>query len=123
MMDAIYQKFINSIICKNSALQETHQESLEYWHPDEPPITTLFAALGDRIASDFEVTDQEVRNQMFSLIESAMGSDNQKLVTAVATGLIEGMISKIISQEGNLQQLIQQLGRLSRKHAEAWISE
>ena len=122
-MDAVYQDFINTLVHQSLWLRAAYGETLEYWHPNEPPITTLFAALGDRIADNFDITEPVVNSRIFALIESAMESGDQRLITAVATGLIEAMISRMAAKEGNLQRLIQGLGVLSRKHAEAWIGE
>lgn len=122
-MDTVYQDFVNGLVHQTLGLKTAYKEVLEYWHPDEPPVTTLFAALGDRIADDFDITEPSVNSQIFALIESAMNSSDQRLVTAVATGLIEAMISRVVAKEECLQRLMQGLGVLSRKHAEAWMGE
>lgn len=122
-MDTVSKDFVNALIHLTSGLQTAHDETLEYWHPDEPPVTTLFAALGDRIADEFKIMDQDMNSRIFALIESAMASGDQELVTAVATGLIEAMISRVAANEESLQQLTQALGLLSRKHAKVWLGK
>ena len=120
-MEPVYQNFVDLLAHQTIGLQAAHEETLEYWTPEEPPVTTLFAALGDRIADDFESTEPDVNSRIFALIESAMASGDQKLITAVATGLIEAMISRAAAKEGSLRRLTRELGVLSRKHAEAWM--
>lgn len=122
-MDVIYQNFINALINQSVALRSAYEKILEYWRPDEPPITTLFAALGDRIAENFEITEPDVNKRIFELIESGMASGDQRLITAVATGLIEALISMMASKEKDLTKLMQALGGLSRKHAKAWMGQ
>ena len=122
LMEPIYQSFVNLLVHQTLGLQAAYEEAFEYWRPDEPPVTTLFAALGDRIADDFESTELDVNSRIFALIESAMASGDQKLITAVATGLIEAMISRVTAKEGSSRRLTQELGALSRKHAEAWMA-
>ncbi len=121
-MEPVYQDFVNLLVHQTLGLQAAYEETLEYWRPDEPPITTLFAALGDRIADDFESTEPDVNSRIFALIESAMASGDQKLITAVATGLIEAMISRVTAKQRSSRRLTQELGVLSRKHAEAWMA-
>ncbi len=121
-MEPVYQGFVDTLVHQTSGLRTAYKDVLEYWSPDNPPVTTLFAALGDRIADDFESTDSDVNSRIFALIESAMASSDQKLVTAVATGLIEAMISRLAAREESLRRLTQELGALSRNHAEAWLA-
>lgn len=122
-METVYQGFVNELVRQTLGLRAAHEEALEYWRPDEPPVTTLFAALGDRIADDFGSTESDVNSRIFALIESAMASGDQKLIIAVATGLIEAMITRAAAKEGSPQRLTQELGALSRMHAEAWMGE
>lgn len=114
--------FINLLVITSSRLQASYQEVLDDWQPEEPPVTTLFAALGDRIAEDFSSVDIDVNRRIFSLIEKAMESDNQELVSAVATGLIEALATQIARQENLWERVSPFLGPRSRLHAEAWLA-
>lgn len=122
-MESVYQDFVDTLVHQTLGLRAAYKEVHEYWCPDNPPVIALFEALGDRIADDFETTNSDVNSRIFALIESAMASGDQRLTTAVATGLIEAMISRLSAKEGTLRQLTQELGVLSRKHAEAWLGE
>ena len=97
------------------------QKVLDEWRPEEPPVTTLFAAIGDRIAEDFESAGIVSNRQVFSLIESAMESGDQLLVTAVATGLIEALVTRAVQSKGLWEQMAPLLGPRSLHHAEAWL--
>ncbi len=122
-MESVYQDFVDTLVHQTLGLRAAYKEVYEYWSPDNPPVIALFEALGDRIADDFESTDSDVNSRIFALIESAMASSDQKLVTAVATGLIEAMISRLAAKEESLRRLTQELGALSRNHAEEWLGE
>lgn len=120
-MDEKCEKFVESLIKCSEGLRGVYNETLSYWNPDAPPITVLFGALGDQIAESFDETKPEVNQFIFNLIESAMGSGDSNLMTAVATGLIEAMIATSTRKEGLWQRVSPMLGKLSRNHAEAWI--
>ncbi|HXH46479.1 MAG TPA: hypothetical protein VNK51_21910 [Bradyrhizobium sp.] len=85
------EDFVSLLIAASGGVQAAYQEALDEWRPEEPPVTILFAALGDRIAEDFGRAGVDANRRIFSLIEQAMESGDQGLVTAVATGLIEAL--------------------------------
>lgn len=114
--------FIDLLVITSGRLQAAYQEILDEWQPEEPPVTTLFAALGDRIAEDFFSIDIGANRRIFSLIEQAMESSNQELVTAVATGLIEALVARTVRNEGLWEQVTPLLGPRSLLHAEAWLA-
>ncbi len=72
--------FVGLLAEISDAVQAAYQEVLDEWHPEEPPVTTLLAALGDRIAEDFDYAGAHT-----------MESGDSDLVTAVATGLIRSL--------------------------------
>lgn len=115
------QEFITTLVNQSEELKAAYIETIKYWEPDEPPITTLFAALGRRIVEEFDKIDSVTNQRTFQLVESAMASGDCNLETAVATGLIEAVVGKAYLKEGMWQQISPMLGELSRSHAEAWI--
>jgi hypothetical protein len=121
-MDTIFCEFIDALVEQSPTLRSAYQETVDYWQPDEPPVTTLFAALGTRIAKAFDNIGPEINRKTFRLIEAAMTSGDDRLVTAMATGLIEGMIGATERQEGLWPRIAPMLGERSRRHAEAWLS-
>lgn len=116
------EDFIGLLTATSGGVQAAYQEVLDEWQPDEPPITTLFAALGNRIAEDFASTDVDTNRRTFSLIEQAMESGDKGLVTAVATGLIEALVTRAAQSEGLWEKMALLLGPRSRNHAEVWLS-
>lgn len=116
------EDFVALLAITSAGIQSAYQEVLEDWEPEEPPVTTLFAALGDRIAEDYVSTDIETNRCIFSLIEQAMESSDQYLVTAVATGLIEALVTSAFRSEGLWNQIAPLLGPRTLRHAESWIA-
>lgn len=116
------EEFVFLLIAASNAAKSAHNEVVDEWRPERPPVTTLFASLGDRIAGDFVNAGGDVNRRVFSLIEQAMDSDDQKLVTAVATGLIEALVNRASRSEGLWIEMASLMGPRSRHHAEAWLA-
>lgn len=91
-MNEICFEFIKKIVSINIILKNAEDEVIVDWQPDDPPPTTLFAALGNSIY-EFEqsLSDNELKD-IFDLIESVMGESNDSLLDVyVATGMLESM--------------------------------
>lgn len=117
-----FEEFVGLLSAASHGVEQVCQEVLADWRPEKPPVTTLFAALGDRIADDFRVAGFDTNRRIFSLIEHAMESSDQGLVAAVATGLIEALVSRAARSEGLWEEMAPLLGPRSRHHAEAWLA-
>jgi len=116
------QKFVDQIVALSEGMQISNRETVDYFAPNEPPVTTLFGALGERIAEDFDSASMVVNQQVFRLIEDAMTSGDSHLVTAVATGLIEAIATETARNEGLWQRISPMLGERSLHHAKAWLA-
>ena len=116
------EDFVSLLAAASGGVQAAYQEVLDEWQPEAPPVTTLFAALGDRIAEDFGSAGVDANRRLFSLIEQAMESPDQGLVTAVATGLIEALVTRAVQSAGLWNEMAPLLGPRSRHHAEAWLA-
>ncbi len=116
------EDFVGLLATASGGVQTAYQKVIAEWQPEEPPVTTLFAALGERIAEDFSSAGVDTNRRMFSLIEQAMGSSDQRLVTAVATGLIEALVTRAVRSEGLWDKIGPLLGPRSRHHAAAWLA-
>lgn len=116
------QEFVSQIVGLSEGMKISIRETVEYFAPNDPPVTALFEALGDRIAEDFDSTSVDVNQQVFRLIEDAMGSGDSHLVTAVATGLIEAIVTQTARNEGLWSRISPMLGERSLHHAKAWLA-
>jgi len=122
MMKIILQEFVESLIEQSIELRAVYQESVEYWAPDVPPITIILGELGRQIVDGLNDVEPEVNRRIFQLIEAAMKSADGDLQTAVASGLIEAIVTRTDQDEHVWEIVSSMLGELSRKHAESWKS-
>jgi hypothetical protein len=116
------EDFVGLLIAASVGVKTAYQEVLDEWQPEKPPVTILFGALGYRIAEDFGTAGVDANSRIFSLVEEAMESGDQVLVTAVATGLIEALVTRAVRSEGLWDQMAPLLGSRSRHHADAWLA-
>jgi hypothetical protein len=116
------QNFIRSLDAAFPSTKKIESDMASEWAPEEPPVTTLFAAVGYEIAESFDSNDEAVNRSLFALIEKSMDSADPMLGVAVATGLIEGMATRAAQVDGLWARITPQLGPKSLSHANAWLS-
>ncbi len=119
-MEASCVQFIEKMMKTSDFLQSIVLETLEYWEPDPPPVTILFAAIGKELTRRFDSMGNESRGIAFELIEDAMNANDNALKTAVATGVIEAIVSESSRNDELWSRIELQLGSASKHHAEAW---
>lgn len=113
--------FVMQLIDISPDFSVVYERVVNEWLPEDPPITTLFSALGNKMARDFSKESPENYKKWFSLIENGMSGEDEVLLVAVATGLLESLVTKAV--ELNIWSSINSsLGKQSRNHAEAWLS-
>ncbi len=114
-------EFVDRFVKLSPSLADAYEETIDYWAPETPPLTLLFADLGRKIADNFASEALEPYPEIFDLVEQGMAIDNPELSTAIATGLLEGMISRASQSMGTWHRIRPLLGRLSLSHSDAWI--
>ncbi|RYF31150.1 MAG: hypothetical protein EOO23_03415 [Comamonadaceae bacterium] len=122
MMEADSNQFIEKLMQTSQFLKNIGKTTKEYWEPDLPPVTILFAAFGNELVRRFDVMETESKDIAFRLIEEGMNSQNIVLKTAVATGMIEALVSKACEDAELWSRIEGQLGSLSKKHAKEWLN-
>lgn len=121
-MSRAEENFVALLLATSLGVQAAYQKVIDEWSPDDPPVTIMFGALGDRIVDEFDTADIETKRQMFTLIETAMESGDIKLITSVGTGLIESMVGRAERSQGLWNRIASLLGPRSLYHAEAWLN-
>lgn len=116
------ENFLVSLLNVSDGIRKAHRAMIEDWHPEDPPITTLYAGLAFQIADDFEGCQSEAKDRIFSLVERAMESGDQDLVEVVATGLLEALVVRAMETEGLWEQIKSYLGPRSLRYVEGWLS-
>ena len=119
-MENICVQFIDEIANKFDVLQKSIDEMNEYWEPDQPPVTIMFAAIGKELVRQFDNLQNEKKLAVFQFIEDGINSYDIKLKTAVATGLIEALVSESTENEDLWLRIEQQLGGTSKHYALSW---
>lgn len=115
-------KFLNDFAGISPAISRARDETIDYWAPDEPPITVAFAEVGHALVEEIDVLDNSALEAAFLMIETAISCENEQLSTAVATGLIEGMVGRA-TQRGNYSKILTMLRPNSWSHAQVWHNE
>ncbi|MGO4570061.1 hypothetical protein AB4Z52_34780 [Rhizobium sp. 2YAF20] len=111
--------FINQLkLLLPEVLQIEERLNREFF-PSQIGINSLCADVGWHIADSF----QSVQNPqaVFDVIESGMLAADNNLKDAIATGLIEALISRTDSSPASWKTIFPYLGPLSAAYAEAWI--
>ncbi|NDP59176.1 MAG: hypothetical protein GZ090_07455 [Oxalobacteraceae bacterium] len=119
-MEIFCVKFIDEITEKFDVFQEATNEINEYWEPDQPPVTIMFAAIGKELVQQFDSIQNEKKLAIFQCIEDGMNSVDIDLKTAVATGIIEALVSESTENEDLWIRIEQQLGLSSKHYALSW---
>lgn len=112
--------FIENIRSISRCADDVYRATCNYWQPDRPPVTTLFAAFGQWIEEEFDNIDVNNRRRIFLLIEQAMTEGDELLATAVATGLIEALTGQIGKDLHKWKKISSHFGPCSLNHARAW---
>jgi hypothetical protein len=121
-MGVLVDSFVREITACSPGLSTAHQAIIDYWAPDNPPTTVALSELGDRIVDDFNLVDRATNEAIFRMIEEALAKGNIELSTAVATGMIEGIVGRAI-RNGLWDEVQPLFGKLSASHAAAWASQ
>ena len=112
--------YIRNLVSDDPPLKEVLDRCLCDWEPEMPPTTILFAKVGNAIGDYLNVCSANQRHKIFTGIEIAMTDPDENLKTAMATGLIESLVTKADKQEGLWAQLEQYFGPISKNHALSW---
>lgn len=119
-MQKIIKDFLTEITSFSNSIKEEVDAVNKYWSPSEPPIIMLFARVGRKLVSIYPELDDNAKKNIFQYIEYGITSDNDDLATAVATGLIEAMVTTTDDYPSLWKQFEKLLGKASKEHALAW---
>jgi hypothetical protein len=120
MMDKYIDEYLNVFIQKSEYIKNEINKSVEYWLPEPPPTILLFSLVGRALVNQLGSLSQSDKSTLFQHIEVGMRSDNDRLATAVATGLIESLVTATDEDEPVWKEIEGYLHVESKKHALAW---
>ena len=115
MCDAIHRMAATSPV-----LAALHQSMKAEWVPDDPPNTLLFSAFGRALCCDIEHLTPSQLKTSWETVEDLAISGSSEVRNAVATGLIEAVLSESSSGRFNVASVIPLLGPATRAYCKAW---
>lgn len=107
-------------LSKNKKMGVVISEFLQEWGTNYP-TTLLFSAFGKAIADNFLRFASDEKMYLFSVIESAMKSNDVHLRTCTATGLLESLYSRSQSL-GSWDEISILLDVASRRYIDEWTT-
>lgn len=116
-------EFVEALSEVSDLIRESKEQEVDYWSPDSVPPTVLFSSFGKAVARRFQQLDSRVKSRMFQLIEAGMTSVNPELVSVVASGFIEALVSESAKVDGLWEEIKGFLGASSLQHAKAWLGD
>lgn len=81
------EEFFERVLREIPELRNFYQDELNYWAPEKPPLTLLMSNFARELLT-LDI-DNELLIKILNLIELAIGSGNDNLSNAVATGFLE----------------------------------
>lgn len=113
-------RFADQMLSESAFLRDNCRDLEEYRDPEEPLPISLLGHFGGEIAKQYDTIGHEEWRRLSDLIEQGLTSGDSDVGTAVATGLIEGLIHRAEAIEGAWPKIELGLGPLARSYADAY---
>ena len=113
-------QFADNMLSRSAFLRDNCQDLEEYSDPECLLPVSLLGYFGGQIAKQYDALAPEEWALLSALIEQGMASEDDDVSTAVATGLIEGLIHSAEAVEGLWPKIEVSLGSLARSYADAY---
>lgn len=121
-MTAEIKEYLYVLECFSDEIKSEVSSVMRSWYPDEVPLTYLLGHVGGAVADVFPNLVEDDRRRLFNHIEQGMLSDDESFSTAIATGLIEGLIGRASRTDKLWEQIEPYLGDESRNYMMAWMN-
>jgi hypothetical protein len=113
-------QFAEEMLAKSAFLQEHCHDLEQHRDPGEETPIGMMGDFGLEIASGYETMTPAERTLILGLIEQGLLSHDEDVSTAVATGLIEGLIHRAEVIDGRWEKIEPDLGPEARAYADAY---
>ena len=110
---------VSLLIGTSGRLEQTYRTLCEEWLPDSPPTTLVFASLGRSICRGIECDSDEKNAQLWSTVEKAMDKGDEAVKNALATGLLEAVLSAA-SGGLSITSITRHFGPTTMAYCRAW---
>lgn len=119
-MDNYIDDYLSFFTQASEYMKNEVNRCVEYWLPNPPPTILLFSLVGKALVNQLASLSYSEKSALFQHIETGMRSDNHELATAVATGLVESLVTASDENESVWKEIEAYLHVESKKHALAW---
>ncbi|MBK9579204.1 MAG: hypothetical protein IPO40_19210 [Fibrobacteres bacterium] len=96
------------------------QESAN-WAPDEISDFLLVSSFGGALGFEIDSFDDLEKARLFALIEAGVCSEDESTSTAIATGLLEAMVSRSFQFPEKWEMVKSLMGPESIRYVTAWL--
>ena len=119
---ANYDCAIQKLLAVGDFLRGDYDALIEDWSPDTPPITIAFSIFGRSIASACNQLSEERHQRIWSCVEGLMNEDSELVKNAVATGLLEAILSEASAGRLDVRSFATCLGPETVAYCKSWDS-
>ncbi|MDQ9129177.1 hypothetical protein RDT67_22420 [Serratia fonticola] len=120
MMDNYIDDYLSFFTQASEYIKNEVNRCVEYWLPEPPSTILLFSLVGKALVNQLASLNHSEKSALFQHIETGMRSDNDELATAVATGLVESLVTASDENKSVWKEIEAYLHVESKKHALAW---
>ncbi len=114
--------FAESMLASSAFLRDNCRDLQEFEDPEQPLAIPLLGYLGGEIAKNFDAISSNEWATLSAMIEQGLASNDEDIGTAVATGLIEGMVHRAEAIDNLWPRIEASLGSKARSYADAYRS-
>lgn len=120
MSKSSMMQFAENMLSSSAFLRKHCHDIYDFTDPEYPLPTALLGSFGREIANNYDIITSCEWISLSRMIEDGLASDDDEVGTAVATGLIEGMIHRAEAIEDLWPRIEANLGPRARSYAEAY---
>ncbi|UAY94274.1 hypothetical protein KSL88_09950 [Pectobacterium polaris] len=113
-------EYLSMFTQRSEYIKNEVSNSIKYWFPDDPPTVLLFSLVGKALVNQLALLRESDKLIFFQHIEMGITSENTDLATAVATGLVEALVTASDEDESVWEKIENYLHSESKNHALSW---
>ena len=113
-------QFAENMLSRSAFLRRHCRDLEKFTDPECPLPNSLLGEFGWEIANNWDAITPDEWALLSAEIERGLASDDDDIGTAVATGLIEGLIHRAEVIDGLWPTIEARLGPLARRYADAY---
>jgi hypothetical protein len=111
---------IDRLIGTADFLRIAYERLVADWQPDAPPLTVIFADLGRSLCRHVNALPEATARELCLVIEDLMAHGDENVKNAVATGMLEAILSESSSNRFNLEAIARWFGPHTTAYCLAW---